>query len=66
MYMCNRRTSHSHTEEGTAVTCHPATSVELEEGALRMQEVGHNQVIETDEEQEDFFAHLKNYGEEWF
>ena len=31
-----------------------------------MQEVGHNQVIETDKEQEDFLAHLKNYGGEWF
>ena len=31
-----------------------------------MQEVGHNQVIETGKEQENFLAHLKNYGREWF
>ena len=35
----------SHTEEGTAMTGHPVTIVELEGGALRMQEVGHDQVI---------------------
>ena len=31
-----------------------------------MQEVGHDQVIETDEEQEDFLTHPKSYGGEWF
>ena len=31
-------------EQGAAVTGHPATIAKLEEGALRMQEVGHNQV----------------------
>ena len=62
----SRQYSHSHTEEGTAITGHLATIVELEEGALRIQEVGHDQVIEADKEQEDFLAHLKNYGGEWF
>ena len=62
----SRQYSLSHTEEGTAITGHPATIVKLEGGVLRMQEVGHNQVIETDKEQEDFLAHLKNYGREWF
>ena len=31
-----------------------------------MQEVGHNQVIEANEEQEDLLTHLRNYGGEWF
>ena len=62
----SRRYSHSHTKEDTAIIGHLATLVELEGGALRMQEVGHSQVIETDEEQEDFLPHLKNYGGEWF
>ena len=31
-----------------------------------MQEVGHDQVIEADKEQEDFLMHLRNYGGEWF
>ena len=61
----SRRYSPSHTEEGTAITGHPAKIVELEGGALRMQEVGDNQVIETGEEQENFIAHLKNYEGEW-
>ena len=56
----------THTEEGIAITGHPATILELEGGALRMQEVRHDQVIQTDKEQEDFSAHLKNYGGEWF
>ena len=60
----SRRCSHSHTEEGTATTGHPAAIVELEGGALRIQEVGHDQVVEADTEQEDFLAHLRNYGGE--
>ena len=56
----------SHTKEGTAITGHPATIVKLEGGALRMQEVGNDQVIETDKEHETFMAHLKNYEKEWF
>ena len=57
--------SHSHREQGTAITCHPTTIVKLEGGVLQMQEVGHDQVIEADEEQEYFLAHLRNYGGEW-
>ena len=63
---CSRQYSLSHTEEGTAITGHPATIVEREGGALRMQEVGNDQVIETDKEHETFIAHLKNYRGEWF
>ena len=63
---CSRRYSLLHIEEGTAIIGHPATIVELEGGALRMQEVGHDQVIETDKEQQNIIAHLKNYGGEWF
>ena len=59
-----RRYSLSHIEEGAAITGHPATIVELERGALRMQEVGGNQAIETDKEHETFIAHLKNSGVE--
>ena len=62
----NRQYSLSHTEEGTAITGHPATFVKLEGGALRMQEVGDDQAVETDKEHETFKAHLKNYGVEWF
>ena len=62
----SRRYSLSHIKEGTAITGHPATIVELEGGALRMQEVGDNQAVETDKEHETFIAHLKNYGGEWF
>ena len=61
----SRRYSLSHIEEGTAITSHPATIVKLEGGALRMQEVGGDQAIETDKEHETFIAHLKNYGGEW-
>ena len=61
-----RRYSHLHREQGTAVTDHPATITKLEDGALRMQEVGHDQVMEADEEQEDFFTYLRNDGGEWF
>ena len=62
----SRQCSHSHREQGIAITGHPATIVELKEGALNIQEVGHNRVVEADEEQEDFLAHLRNYGGEWF
>ena len=62
----NRQYSLSHTEEGTAITGHPATIVKLEGGALRMQEVGNNQAVETAKEHETFITHLKNYGGEWF
>ena len=31
-----------------------------------MQEVCHNQVVEADKKQEEFLAHLRNYGGEWF
>ena len=62
----SRRYSHSHREQGTTVTGHPATIAELQEGALRIQEVGHDQVVEEDEEQEDCLAHLRNYRREWF
>ena len=41
-----------------AVTGHPATIAELEEGELRMQEVGYDQLVEANEEQEDFLTHL--------
>ena len=58
----NRRYSHSHREQGTTIIGHPVTIFELEEGALHMQEVGHDQVIESDKEQEDLLAHLRNYG----
>ena len=42
----------------------PATIVELKGvgGALRMQKVGNDKVIEIDKEQEGFIAHLQNYG----
>ena len=33
---------------------------------LRVQEVGHDQIIEADKEQEDFLTHLRNYGGKWF
>ena len=61
-----RRYSLIHTEEGTVITGHPETIVELEGGALRLQEVGGDQVMETDKEHGTFIEHLKNYGGEWF
>ena len=55
-----RRCSLSHTEEETAITGHPATIVELEGGALRLQEVGGDQVVEVDKEHGTSIEHLKN------
>ena len=43
-----RRYPLSHTEEGIAITGHLATIVKLEGGALRLQEVGGDQVMEVD------------------
>ena len=62
----NRWYSHSHREQGTAVTGHQATIAELEGEALIIQEVGQDQVIKADKEQQDFLTHLRNYGGEWF
>ena len=54
------------------ITGHPATITKLEDGALRMQELGHDQAVVVDEEQEDFLPHLRNHspietpdGAEW-
>ena len=57
----SRRYFHSHREQGTAIPGHPATIIKLEEGALKMEEVGHDQGIEANKEQEYFLAHLRNY-----
>ena len=46
----SRQYSYSHRDEGTTITGHPATFVVLKKGALKMQEVGHGQVTETDKE----------------
>ena len=62
----NSQYSLPHKEEGTAITGHPATIVNLEGGTLRMQEVGDDQAVETGKEHETFIAHQKNYGREWF
>ena len=45
----SRRYKHLHREAGTAITGHPATIIKLEDGALKVQEVGHDQVLEADE-----------------
>ena len=58
----SRRYSHSHREAGTAITGHPVTIAKLEDGALRVQEVGHDQVMEADKEHEGFLTPLRNYG----
>ena len=62
----SRRYIHSHKKAGMTTICHPATITKLEAGALRLQELGHDQVVEADKEQEDFSIHLRNYGGEWF
>ena len=61
MDMQSTRYNHSHREAGTAITGHPATRVELENGTMKVHEVGHDQVVEADREQEDFLTHLRNY-----
>ena len=60
----SRRYKHLQRETATTITGHPATIVKLEDGALKVQEVGHDQVVEVDKEQEDFLTHLKAYGGE--
>ena len=40
--------------------------VEQEDGTLKVQEVGRDQVKEDNVEQEDFLTHLKAFGGEWF
>ena len=62
----SRRYSRSHREQGTTVTGHPAIITKLLDRVLRMQEVGHDQVIEADEEQKDLLTHLRDYRGDWF
>ena len=49
----SRTYTHSHREAGTAIPGHPATIIKLEDGALNVQEVGHDQIVEANEDQED-------------
>ena len=61
----SRRYNHSHRETRTTITGHPATIVELEDGALKVQR-SWSLSSSTDEEQDDFSTHLRRYKGAWF
>ena len=45
---------------------HKAAVIEQEDGALTVQEFGHDQAEECNGEHKDFLTYLRAYREDWF